>query len=394
MADSRIVRIWFAIVVFTTGLHGTIPLSSHYRAELGASTGDITLLYSVYAFALIPALVVFGTWSDAVGRRRIVLPGLILSTGASLLFSVATNLPELFAARAAQGWATGMFWGAASAFLLDHVDAEHRLDASLALSATFMGCTALGIFVFGVTFSALGSVAWPWFLHTLAMLVVIGVILSVPETRPRLERRRATVALPGPMHRRAFLTFITPVTFALIGLGAFVVALGPRFVEEARPSSSTGLQGAPIAIALGLGAGAQMVTRRVTVSRVISVGALLLPLGGAVLAVAVEAHTLIFSVVGMGLVGTGMGLSFRGLFAMSEQMTTSADRAGVISTFSIVFYLANAVPVVAGGYAVAGFGLGRVTAVLSIFAAVATAAAYAVLRKGVSDRQIDDAYVA
>ena len=380
MRDTRIVRIWIGIVAFSIGLHGTIPLSSYYREVLGASTGDLTLLYAAYPLALIPALIVFGTSSDAVGRRRIVLPSMVLTTAASLMLAVAGNMPVLFAGRAVQGWATGMFWGAASAFLLDHVDAEHRLDASLTLSATFMGSIAIGIFVFGTAFSVLGSAVWPWLLHSVVMVAAIGLVRTVPEPRLRTTRQRATVALPHPLHRRAFFTFIVPITICLIGLGSFVIALGPHFVEVARPSSS-GLQGAVVALALALGAVVQVATRRVAVRLVTAIGAVVLPLGGAVLVTAVVADSLSLTVVGMGFVGMGMGLAFRGLFAMTEQMTTPADQAGVISTFSIVFYMANAVPVIAGGYAATAFGLGPATAGLTVLAAGTAAGAYAVVRK-------------
>jgi predicted MFS family arabinose efflux permease len=378
MRDTRLVRIWVGIVAFSIGLHGTIPLSSYYRHKLGASTGDITLLYSLYAFALIPALVVFGSSSDVRGRRRIVLPAMAVTTAASLLFATDGNLGVLFVARSLQGWATGMFWGASSAFLLDYVDPKHRLDASMVLSATFMGSIASGIFLFGAAYSILDSATGPWLLHAGLMVVAIALVATVPEPRAmRPTRAHIAVALPQPEHRRAFFAFITPLTFGLIGLGAYVVALGPRFVEEARPSSSVSAQGAAVALALAVGATAQVATRRLGVRRVTAAGAVLMPAGGFLIVAALVTSSLVLTVLGMAFVGIGMGLSFRGLFAMTELMTTAADRAGVISTFSIAFYLANALPVVSGGYAVAWLGLTTVTAVLTGFATAVAVYAYA-----------------
>lgn len=113
------------------------------------------------------------------------------------------------------------------------------------------------------------------------------------------------------------------------------------------------------------------------VARVTGAGAVMMPVGGAVLVAAVWAQSYTLAIVGLGAVGGGMGLTFRGLFATVEQMTTPIDRAGVISTFSIVFYLANGLPVVAGGYAVGAFGLGAVTAALTVTVTCVVACAFA-----------------
>src|SRR5690606_6758182 len=68
---------------------------------------------------VLVSLLLFGRWSDELGRRPLLLAamgGLIVS---SLLFGVAPSVWWLLAARALQGLANGVAVAAASAALLD-----------------------------------------------------------------------------------------------------------------------------------------------------------------------------------------------------------------------------------------------------------------------------------
>src|SRR6478736_7300189 len=94
------------LALFASGtpsaLYGT------YRELWGFSPFVLTLIYSVYAFGVLAALLLAGRLSDEVGRRPVLLVALGTLLVASATFMFADSVTWLFAARALQGAATGL----------------------------------------------------------------------------------------------------------------------------------------------------------------------------------------------------------------------------------------------------------------------------------------------
>src|SRR5262249_41948225 len=74
------------------------PLYAVYRARFGFSGTELTLIFAVYAMALIPSLLVFGQLSDRVGRKRVIAGGLCAAAIGLALLAVAQSTTWLFVA--------------------------------------------------------------------------------------------------------------------------------------------------------------------------------------------------------------------------------------------------------------------------------------------------------
>jgi MFS family permease len=74
-----------------------------FRAAFGYSSLTQTLLYAAAVAVIAPGLLVFGPLSDVIGRRALILAGLISFGVGDVLFVVADGTAWLFAARLAQG---------------------------------------------------------------------------------------------------------------------------------------------------------------------------------------------------------------------------------------------------------------------------------------------------
>jgi MFS family permease len=120
------------------------PLYGVYRQEWGFSAGVLTLIFASYVAALIPSLLVFGRLSDKVGRRRVVLVGLLVAVCGSALFFVAQGVVWLFAARMVQGTAVGLTSGAATAAIAELHPGGDRRSAALLTTIALTGGSALG----------------------------------------------------------------------------------------------------------------------------------------------------------------------------------------------------------------------------------------------------------
>src|SRR5260370_23412995 len=95
------------------------PLYGIYRAQLRFSATTLTAVFAIYALVLLLTLLVFGSVSDYLGRRRVILAALTVTAGAYAVFLAAHSTGLLFAARALQGLAVGTATGALGAALID-----------------------------------------------------------------------------------------------------------------------------------------------------------------------------------------------------------------------------------------------------------------------------------
>jgi MFS family permease len=95
------------------------PLYAIYQAHWHFTPITTTLVFGVYAVAVLASLLTLGKLSDHVGRRPVLLSALAVQAVSLLVFATAGGVPELLIARVIQGLATGAALGAIGAGLLD-----------------------------------------------------------------------------------------------------------------------------------------------------------------------------------------------------------------------------------------------------------------------------------
>src|SRR5438093_11340293 len=110
-----LVVVWAGWLVLMTGANVAAPLYAVFAERFGFSSLVLTLVFAAYAFALVPALIVFGRVSDRIGRRPVIVAGLAVAAAGLVLFAAAQSTAWLVAARICQGLAVGMISGAATA---------------------------------------------------------------------------------------------------------------------------------------------------------------------------------------------------------------------------------------------------------------------------------------
>src|SRR5581483_536355 len=118
---ARAVAWWAPAVLLFAAAFGTnvsTPLLLAYRDRLGLGAPTMTAIFGVYALGLAPSLLLGGPASDRYGRTRLLLPAVLGTALASLLFLPgADSVPMLFVARFVQGLASGAAFSVASAWL-------------------------------------------------------------------------------------------------------------------------------------------------------------------------------------------------------------------------------------------------------------------------------------
>src|SRR6188768_2071919 len=82
-------------VAFMAGASAPMPLYPTYQAEWGFSSLTITVIFGVYALAVLAALLVFGRLSDHVGRRPVLFASIAVQVFTMWLFAHADGLATL-----------------------------------------------------------------------------------------------------------------------------------------------------------------------------------------------------------------------------------------------------------------------------------------------------------
>ncbi len=345
------------VVSFLAASAVPTPLYAVYQAEWGFSPITTTVVFGVYAVAVLLALLVFGRLSDHVGRRPVLFAGLLGQTVAMVVFATAAGVPELLVARIIQGVATGAALGAIGAGLLDLDRARGTVANAVAPGAG----TASGALLSGLVVQFLPAPTHLVYVAAIAVfaLQAVGVALMGETVTRRPGARRSLVpqlALPRTARRAVFGA--APVLFAVWALAGFYGALGPAIVHEVSGSSSLVMGGLSLFVLAGVAAVSVYVLREADPHGVMAVGILALVTGVATTLAAIDLGSTVLFFIGTAVAGVGFGSGFQGGIRTVMPLLHAHERAGVLSVLYVVSYLGMGLPaVLAGVLVVHGGGL-------------------------------------
>ncbi|HWV85868.1 MAG TPA: MFS transporter [Capillimicrobium sp.] len=354
------------------------PLYATYRELWGFSPTVLTLVFAVYAFGVLGALLLAGGVSDAVGRRPVLIASLATLIGTSVLFASAGSVEWLFAARAVQGVATGLALGAASAAMLDLHPRRDPAGVGLANGVVSAAGMGLGTFVASVLVElAPAPRVLPYVLLVVLFGVALAGALAMPEPVPDRSRLRLTPQVPRvpPAVRRPFLLASLAVLSSW-SIGGLFLALGPQLAASLFDSSDHIVAGSVVLALCGAGALTQLAFGRAAAWRCATGGSIALSAGIALIVVAAALDSGPLLLAGAVVGGGGFGVAFLGALRALSVVIPPTHRAEVMSAFYVVAYASLSVPAVIAGALSTPLGLeatfeviGSVVAVLALVVA-------------------------
>ncbi|MFF7212800.1 MFS transporter [Streptomyces sp. NPDC008238] len=98
------------VVSFLAGSSAPTPLYAVYQAEWGFGPVTTTLVFGVYAIAVLVSLLTLGRLSDHLGRRPVLLAALTAQAAAMVVFATAHGVPELRSAGSSRDSRQGPRW--------------------------------------------------------------------------------------------------------------------------------------------------------------------------------------------------------------------------------------------------------------------------------------------
>ena len=207
-------------VVFTVvfidllGFGIVLPLLPTYAATFGVSPAAIGLLVTSFSLLQLVAVPVWGGISDRLGRRPVLIVGLVGSTASYLLFAFAHTYGVLLVSRIVAG-AMGATVGVAQAYIADVTAPERRTHAMGMLGAAFAMGFILGPAIGGMLsvhgYASAGLVA-----AGLCAANAVAAVAWLPETpQHRAARSRERVRL-GPLAAPFAASLLVTAAFAVL----------------------------------------------------------------------------------------------------------------------------------------------------------------------------------
>lgn len=344
-------RFWataYALLILLTGTNLPTPLYRSYEASFGFSPFVLTLVFAVYVAALIPSLLVAGPLSDVIGRRRVLLPALVLAALGALGFALASSTGWLFAARILQGLSVGAASGALTAALSELEPTGNRRRAAVITTVASVGGLGLGPVLAGLIaeYAPAPTVA-PFVVEIVLLIPAAIAVAQLPATRQTARWRPRRPQIPAAM-RTVFMTSGSAnfLAFAVIGL---FLALIPTYTATLTGSTNLLLGGGTSALMLATSVVVQLLSYGRPPRRLQLAGLPILAVGLGLVVLVGATGSLALLLTATVIAGVGHGLVFLGGLTAVNSNAPSTKHAEVVSSFYVIVYAGVGLPVLGVG---------------------------------------------
>ncbi|EOY5423223.1 MFS transporter [Cronobacter dublinensis] len=337
-----------------------------YAAQWQLSMTVLAVIFGLYPLSVVLTMLMSAGLSDRLGRKRVMLGGLVCSAAGVLMFAVAGEVYTLMAGRVLMGIGVGLSAGPSAAALVDYAGKGGTArSASATLGAQSVGFAgALLLAGALVTWAPLPTRLSFYVLFAL-LLVLLLLCLFIPADRPSDPTHRLLARPYVPPYLRRSFIYAALAVMGAYTHGVLISSLGAQVARSLIGSPSAWVNSLALAlfpVALGIAGG---LARKVEARRAIVTGSVLSVLGMVSLCLSVSAHSLAYFVGASLVSGAGYAFMTFGGLALIAQETRREDRGNAMSMLFVFAYLFT------GGLAIA---LGKTATNLGLATAVYTGA--------------------
>jgi len=194
-APRRRVPVWLAVVaaslpMFMATLDNLVMTSALpvIQADLDASVSQLSWFMNAYTLVFATLMLPAATLGDRLGRRRVMLAGIVVFTLASVAAALSTSAEALIAARAVQGLGAAAIMPLSLTLLASSVPPAARAVAIGVWGGVSGLGVALGPVIGGAVVEGVNWQAIFWLNVPVALVAVPLLLLAVRESRGTWQR--------------------------------------------------------------------------------------------------------------------------------------------------------------------------------------------------------------
>ena len=330
------------------GTNVATPLFLIYEDRLSLSTWTLTALFAIYPIGRAPALVFSGPTSDVLGRRRVMVPGVVLSGLASLIMMLGPNsVAMLYVGRFLLGVVSGIVFVVASAWMQE-VGSDDPLLTSRQLGVVIYAGFGAGPMVSGVIGQwGPSPLILPYLTHLVLIAVGLVAIMRSPETVVRDPSRRIRPNLGIPAESaKDFFSVVVPTAFGVFGMPSLVFGLFPVLLKPAMPGIAVLISGSLGFLAMSSIVGAQALVGKVGPYRSAPIALLLGTCGTTLGVIAFGTGKWGLILPAAVLMGNASGLAMTSGLRFVDIICRPEDRGALNGSFYAVAYAGMMMPLI------------------------------------------------
>jgi MFS family permease len=204
------------------GMFMVLPVLTTYGMALqGATQALIGIAIGVYGLAQALFQIPFGLLSDKVGRRPLIVGGLLVFALGSIVAATSDSIWGIILGRALQG--SGAIAAAVMALLSDLTREQNRTKAMAFIGVSFGITFAIAMVLGPVITHALGLSALFWGIALLALAGIVITLTVIPQpSRHQLNRESAIVK--GSFHLVIGNSRLLKLNIGILSLHALLMA--------------------------------------------------------------------------------------------------------------------------------------------------------------------------
>lgn len=123
---TQLTALFFSMFVFTLGFGITVPIIPYFAKSLGGTVVDVGLLMAVFSAMELVFAPLWGKLSDQIGRKPILIVGLIGFGASFMIGGLSSNLWMLYLSQIMAGILVAGVYPAAAAYIADYTLPEER----------------------------------------------------------------------------------------------------------------------------------------------------------------------------------------------------------------------------------------------------------------------------
>lgn len=204
------------------GLFMLLPVLALFAETLeGATPLLMGLSISIYGLSQAILQIPFGLWSDRLGRKKVIVAGLILFIIGSIVAALSTTIYGVLIGRALQG--SGAISAAVMALLADLTQEVHRTKAMATIGASIGVSFGAAITLGPIVAAHFGVSGIFWGIALLATLAIAVILFVVPNPQLSTTHRDAEV-VPSQLREAILQPDLLRLNYGIFALHLMLTA--------------------------------------------------------------------------------------------------------------------------------------------------------------------------